>query len=58
MVAAAGNTLSPAGCKSSQGGVLGRAHILFDMDAPCVLALLDFRSADQDRTSDRDHRCG
>ena len=27
----------------------------FDMDAPCVLGLLGFRSADQDRTCGREH---
>jgi hypothetical protein len=51
----AANTLGPAGCKPAHAGVLGRARISFNTSAPCVLGLLGFRSADQDRAYGREH---
>jgi hypothetical protein len=49
------NTPIPAGCKPSHAFVLGRPHTSFGMRPPCVLGLLGFRSADQDRTCARKH---
>jgi len=42
------------GCKSSPGCVLGRPDIV-NIGAPCVLAMLDFRSPDHQGTSGTEH---
>ncbi|HEY5478423.1 MAG TPA: hypothetical protein VIJ84_02285 [Gaiellaceae bacterium] len=54
MVAIA-NTPNSPGCKPSHAVVLNRIRISFDTNAPCVLGLLGFRSAEQDRAYDGDH---
>jgi len=49
-----GSLIRSDGCKSSPGCVLGRADIP-DIGAPCVLAMLDFRSPDHHGTSETEH---
>jgi len=55
-VTAAVNTLSSSGCKPSHAACLSRIRISFDTNAPCVLGLLGFHSAEQDRAHDGGHQ--
>jgi hypothetical protein len=54
-VVATAHTLNSAGCKPSHAACLSRIRISLDTNAPCVLGLLGFHSAEQDRTHDGDH---
>jgi hypothetical protein len=49
------NPLPLRGCKSSPGGVLGSRNSAA-VPAPCVLAMLDFRSRIDDRIYRRHHQ--